>query len=247
MAEESDRRAAAAVTLSGVKVLHSVPDDERRYLETRCVFRRVPAGETLLSRFKTGTGVFFVIAGRARVIHYLEDGEDVTIATIADGDAIGELSAIDGGTASASVVAEGDCFVAELPKEDFMALLLRRGEVAVSLLRRWAGIIRDLDDKVSRVSNIGPRQRVYSEIIRLARVERPGSEHWVVAEMPSHQELANRTQTTREAVAGAIAELASRGIAERRTHALLIYNYRGLKDLLRNRAPPPPSVLASNP
>jgi CRP/FNR family transcriptional regulator, cyclic AMP receptor protein len=241
MAEDNQSQNAPAVlSLSKVKILRTVPEEERRLLETRCIFRRIAPGEVLLARFSIGVAVYFIIAGRARVVHYLDGQDEVTIATIGEGDAIGEISAIDGGTASATIVAEDSCVIAELPKEEFQALIVRRGEVALSLLKRWAGVIRDLDDKVSLVSSIGPEQRVYSELIRLARLEKPNGNRWIVAEMPSHQDLAVRAQTTREAVASAIAELASRGIAERRTRALYISDYKALQDLIRRGAGPPP-------
>jgi CRP/FNR family cyclic AMP-dependent transcriptional regulator len=228
------------LSLSGAKILVTVPADEIRQLELRCTFRRIAKGDILMERFTRSAAVFFIIAGRARVAHLLEGQEEITIAIVGAGDALGEISAIDGGGASATVIAEEDCLIGVLPKEDFQALIVRRGEVALALLRRWAGIIRDLDDKLSLVSNVGPEQRVYAELIRLARVERPGSDRWLVPEVPSHQDLAARAQTTREAVARAIAEIVSRGIAERRTRALYISDYKALQDLVRHGASLPP-------
>jgi CRP/FNR family cyclic AMP-dependent transcriptional regulator len=246
MAGEAER-ASPLLSLSGIKILRTVPEDERRVLETRCIFRRIAAGEVLMERFSTGSAVYFIVSGHARVVHLLDGQDEITIANVTSGDALGEISAIDGGGASATVIAEEDCIVAELPKEDFQALIVRRGEVALSLLQRWAAIIRDLDDKVSLVSSIGPAQRVYSELIRLARVEKPGSDRWFVPEIPSHQDLAVRAQTTREAVAGAIAEIVSRGIAERRTRALYINDYKALKDMIRQgQGLQLPSAKASN-
>jgi CRP-like cAMP-binding protein len=242
-----EQRAASALSLAGIKVLRPVPEDERRALETRCTFRRVAAGEVLMERFSQGSAVYFIVSGHARVVHRLDGQDEITIANVTSGDALGEISAIDGGGASATVIAEEDCIVAELPKEEFQALIVRRGEVALSLLQRWAAIIRDLDDKVSLVSSIGPEQRVYSELIRLARVEKPGSDRWLVPEIPSHQDLAVRAQTTREAVAGAIAEIVSRGIAERRTRSLYINDYKALKDMIRQgQGLQLPSAKASN-
>jgi CRP/FNR family transcriptional regulator, cyclic AMP receptor protein len=244
MAEEHEAAGpAVSLSLAGVKILRAVPDDECRRLETKCTYRRLAPGDVLMTRFTSGAAVYFILAGRARVVHFLDGQDEVTIATISVGEAIGEISAIDGGTASATVVAEEDCVIAELPKEEFQALLVRRGDVAVSLLKRWAAVIRDLDDKVSLVSSIGPEQRICSELVRLARVDRPGSDRWLVPELPSHQDLAIRAQTTREAVASTIAELASRGIVERRTRTLHILDYRGLQSMVRHGSSLPlPSV-----
>jgi len=240
MAEEhATNGTSVALTLAGVKILKSVPDDERRLIETRCVYRRVAAGQTLMSRFEVGKAVMFILTGRARVVHLVDRDEEVTIAMVPAGDALGEISAIDGGTASATIIAEDDCIVAELPTAEFQALLARHGEVALSLLRRWAAIIRDLDDKVGVISVVAPDQRIYSELVRLARVENPGSDRWLIPELPSHQELAILSQTSREAVASAIAELASRGIVERRTRALHIRDFRALRDMTRHGTPAP--------
>ena len=226
-----------SLSLSGVKVFAILSDDERRYLETRCSYRCVAPGGVLVQRFSIGRAVFFLLAGRARVVHHTGDQDEVTIASIGAGEAIGEISVIDGGSASATIVADEDCIVAELPKEEFQALLVRRGEVALSLLRRWAGVIRDLDDKVSFMSRFGPEQRICSVLIRLARVDRPGSGRWLVPELPSHQELAMRAQTTSDAVARIIAELSTRGVVERRTRVLHILDYGVLKDMVRLGTP----------
>lgn len=240
--ENEDARPAASLSLAGVRILRPLAEDELRRLETRCTYRRLAPGDLLMTRFSSGAAVYFILVGRVRVVHFLDGQDEITIATISVGEAIGEISAIDGGTASATVIAEEDCVIAELPKDEFHALLTRRGDVAVSILRRWAGIIRELDDKVSLVSSIGPEQRICSELVRLARIETPGSDRWLVSELPSHQDLAIRAHTTREAVASTIAELASRGIVERHTRALHILDYRGLQGMVRHGSslPRPP-------
>jgi CRP/FNR family transcriptional regulator, cyclic AMP receptor protein len=233
MADEPARSVTAALSLAGVKIFAALPAAEVAHLETRCTYRRIAAGDTLMARFSSGVAVSFILEGRARVVHHIDESDEITIAVVADGDAIGELSAIDGGTASASIIADIDCVVADLPRQEFQALLVRRGEAALSVLRRWAAIIRDLDDKVSFTSRVGPEQRICSELIRLARVTQPGSDRWLVPELPSHHDLAVRAQTTREAVARVIAELASRGVVERRTRALHILDLKALKDVVR--------------
>lgn len=227
-----------SLSLADVAVLRSLPDEERAYLETRCTYRRIAPGGVLAARFGVGA-VYFILAGRVRVVHQLGGADEITVAAVAAGETIGEISAVDGGAVSASIVVDEDCTIAELPKDEFQALLARRGEVALGLLTRWAGIIRDLDNKVRFTASAGPMQRLCSELIQLARVDKPGGKTWLVPEMPSHQELAVRVQMTREEVAAAIADLASRGIVARRTRALRILDYKALKDMVRQGAPLP--------
>ncbi len=226
------------MSLAGITMLRHLSIGERESLEGKCVFRRFIANETVLDRFSASVAVYFIISGTARVVHHVADQQEITIATIGAGDTIGEISAIDGLGRSATVMAVDECVVAELSGEDFRALIARRGDIALDLLRRWAVTIRKLSDKVSYLSTGSPDQRVYSELIRLARVEKPGADRWLIRELPSHQDLATWAQTSREVVSGAVAELVRRGVAERRTKTLYINDYGALREMLSRPAAP---------
>lgn len=218
-------------SLDGITLLSRLSQAERSALARRCTFKAVGAGQVILDRFSASNGVCFLVAGVARVVHYVADHEEITIATIPAGDTIGEISAIDGLGRSATVVADADCVIAELAQAQFHALLTEHGEVALDLLRRWAETIRKLSDKVSYLSTGSPDQRVYAEILRLAKPDQPDGRRWLIRELPSHQDLARWAQTSREVVAGAVAELVRRGVAERRTRCLHIIDYGMLKSL----------------
>jgi CRP/FNR family cyclic AMP-dependent transcriptional regulator len=220
------------LSLAGIHLLRDIPEPDRKRIEERCSFRRFGPGEVIVARFSAGSSVYFILAGTGRVVHYLPGEDEITIATVAEGDTVGEIAAIDGFGRSATIIAEDDVTVAEMPRGEFRDLVIAHGEIAFALLFRWASIIRELDDKFSYVSTISPDQRVYSQLVRLARQEAGGEHHWIVRELPSHQELAEWAQTSRESVAAAIAELIRRGIAERRHKSLVIRDYGTLKSLV---------------
>src|SRR6185437_4049848 len=94
---------ASAMSLSGVTMLRDLEAEERSALATKCTFRRVAAGEVVLDRFSASAAVYFLVGGAARVVHYVAEDQEITIATIAAGDTIGEISAIDGRGRSATV------------------------------------------------------------------------------------------------------------------------------------------------
>lgn len=225
-----------AHSLDGITLLQRLTEGERKSLARHCAFKAVASGQVILDRFSASNGVCFLVSGTARVVHYVADHEEITIATIPAGDTIGEISAIDGLGRSASVVADAECVVAELAQAEFHALVSRHGAVALDLLRRWAETIRKLSDKVSYLSTGSPDQRVYAELVRLARPEQPGGSRWLIRELPTHQDLARWAQTSREVVASAVAELVRRGVAERRTRSLHITDYGMLKSLTLGQA-----------
>ncbi len=221
-----------SLSLAGIAMLRTLPSEDRRNLESKCTFRRISAGDVVIDRVSRNTSVYFMVSGSARVVHKLDADQEITIATVAAGDTMGEISAIDGLGRSAGVVAEEDCLVAELPGPEFSALIAEHGDLALGLLRRWAATIRQLSDKVSYLSTGTPEQRIYSELVRLARVEKPGADRWVIRDLPSHQELATWAQTSREVVASAVGELVRRGVAERRLKTLYINDYGALRDMV---------------
>jgi CRP/FNR family cyclic AMP-dependent transcriptional regulator len=240
----SSNGAAVSMSLAGIALLHDIGEPERKAVEAKCVLRHFAAGEMIVARFGAGCAVYFMLTGVARVVHYLPGEDEITIATVGPGDTIGEIAAIDGLSRSATVIAEKDCAVAELSRHEFRDIVLRHGAVAFALLGLWAKIIRALDDKFSYVSTISPDQRVYAQLVRLARQDASGAGRWVIRDMPSHQHLADRAQTSRESVASALAELLRRGVAERHKKTFIVHDYAALRSLILSGQPEPSGAAA---
>jgi CRP/FNR family transcriptional regulator, cyclic AMP receptor protein len=209
----------AAATLDGIRLLAPLTPDERRALAARCSWRRHRPGERILSRDAESREVLFVVAGRVRVVNYAASGREIAYAVIEPGSHVGELSALDGEPRSASVEALDACLIAALPSGPFHELLLTHAELAVALLKNLARIIRRTDERIAELSVLGAMQRVYRELLRLAR---PCGEGTVVAPLPTQESMAALVGTTRETVARALGQLAKAGVAQRRGRELLI-------------------------
>jgi CRP/FNR family cyclic AMP-dependent transcriptional regulator len=231
------------VALDSIRLLHAFPAEERREIEKKCNLRRFAAGDTMIERFSAGTSVLFLQSGVARVVHNAGEDGEVTIATVGAGNTLGEIAAIDGLGRTATILAESDCVASELPAEDFAALLGSHAALGLDLLRRWASVIRQLDEKISFLSTGGPDQRVYTELLRLARTSNTGGDRWIIPEIPNHREIAVQSQTSREVVVRVLAELTRSGVVERRSKTLHIHDY----DALRNLAAAPPKLPEDEP
>ena len=158
--------------------------------------------------------VFFLVFGH--VVHRIEGGEEINIAQLDAGETIGAISAIDGGRRSATVIANVDCGTATVTSAEFRDLLAEHGLIALNYLRRFSKIIRALDNRLTDLSLLSPDQRVYHELLRLAHPDEGVSQDWIINQLPSHREIASWANTSREAVAYVIGNLARRGIIERK-------------------------------
>lgn len=231
--------ATDGTSLESIRMLQTLPSDERRALERKCKTRRFAAGEIMIERFTPGSSVLFLISGVARVLHNAGESGEITIATVGAGNALGEIAAIDGLGRTATILAELECVAAELPSEEFGALLGSHAAIGLDLLRRWASVIRQLDEKISFLATGNPDRRVHAELVRLAQTTNTGGDRWVILEMPNHREIAVWAQTSREVVIRVLAELARNGIVERRAKTLHIHDYDALRRLAAEPAPPP--------
>ena len=162
--------------------------------------------------------VLFIAAGRVRVLNFAASGREVAYATIEAGSQVGELAALDGEPRSASVEALDDCLIAALPSGPFHELLLAHGELAVTLLKNLARIIRRTDERIAELSVLGAMQRVYRELLRLAQAQPDGSAHRLAAADPGEPRRLGR-HDTRDGGASAGAAHQDRGRAPARPRA----------------------------
>ena len=214
MAEESAPR------LRGIGLLGSLSETDLRALEQRCRWRRFGAGQQIVDRQSEDRSVFFVVAGRVRVVDYSPGGREVIYAVLGPGSHFGELAAIDGRGRSASVLAIADCVLAAITPADLDALLRRFPDLALALIRHLVEIIRTSDQRITELSTLGAMQRVGRELLRLAEPGAAGA--LSISPLPTQSHIASQTGTTRETVARTLAQFAQDGLIERQGRRLRI-------------------------
>jgi len=218
--------------LSGIKVLKGLPKDAMSKLEVQCAWKRFLENDVIVDKDTLTDGVFFIVFGNARVVHQIGGGEEVNIATLEIGDTVGEMSAIDGGRRSATVIANLECGTATIGSAEFRELLAEHGIVALNYLKKFSKMIRALDNRVLDLTLLSPDQRVFHELFRLAHPDDGPSEDWVISHLPSHREIAMWANTSRETVAYVIGNLARRGIIERKHKTLYIHDFHALRRMM---------------
>jgi CRP-like cAMP-binding protein len=188
-------------TLARVPMFRSLKGPEVEGLNKRCTWRRVSSKEWVIDYQDQGIDVFFVVTGSVRVLIYSKSGREVILADIEQGGFFGELAPLDGQSRSAGVLAVSDAVVATMPGSVFMEVLRNHSEVGIYVLKLLAARVRALDNRVLEYSTLGVRQRVYCELLRLARSDPNNARRGIISPRPTHAEIAARVSTHREAVA----------------------------------------------
>ena len=209
-------------TLAGIKLFEALDEAERRRLESRCTWRRYGAGETVFQRGSESHEVLFIIDGAVNVLDFSFSGREVAYAALRAGDCFGEIAAIDGQPHSASVVATEKTLIAVLASEQFLDLLKERAEVTFKVLQRLTVMVRRGTVRIMEISTLPATQRVYVEILRMAKPDVAVPDRWVIHPLPPLREIASRISTTRETVARALSQLYPTGLIRRKGKSLYI-------------------------
>lgn len=100
----------------------------------------MPAGSLIVDQGQTGREAFVVLSGTVVV---KRNGKKV--ASLGPGAVVGELSLLDHGPRTATVICETDCTFLLLSQREFMATVDEIQTLSHKLLMTLAGRIRDLD------------------------------------------------------------------------------------------------------
>lgn len=219
-------------TLKGINLLDGLDDQTIEDLSRQCSFRDHARGEILIRKGDTNNDVYFVIAGQVAVFNYMDNAAQVFLTEFFPGDIFGEMAAIDGGIRSAWVVAADPSTVATLPGDVFIETVTTVPAIAMNGMKHLTRVIRGAGSRVRNLSLLNGRQRIISEIIRIAGATELVSGEALINKMPSHSALASFSSTSRELVAETIGELMRNNIISRRGHSIIINEITQIRHLI---------------
>jgi CRP/FNR family cyclic AMP-dependent transcriptional regulator len=196
-----------------------------------CTQRDFGPRELIIGQQDQSHDVLFLIDGRARVNVYSPDGQRVSLREMAAGVMFGELSAIDGQTRSASVEAIEACSIAIMPRRVFIKALSDYPEFGLAVMRHVTQLVRKLTDRVFEFSTLVVRGRVQVELLRMIEDLPKTRNELILSPAPTHEEIASRVSTHREAVTRELAWLEAQGVIEKAGRTLKITNLDRLRNL----------------
>jgi len=143
--------------LRSVPLFASLDDDAANELRSLLEVREVPNATALFRSGDKGDALFLIESGRIRISIHDADGSEVTLAELARGDFFGEMAIIDGNPRSADATVIEAARLAVLSRENFLAFVHRKPDVALRMLSAVTHRLRRTDEllrqRVSRNAN----------------------------------------------------------------------------------------------
>lgn len=167
---------------------------------------------TILIQRDPGESCFLIVSGEVKVSLFGEDGKEIILAKLGQGEVFGEMALLSGSPRSATVIALQDTTLLVLEREEFTKLVMRQPKLALKMLGVFADRLRKADEKIAAIVLFDVSRRVTHFVIEMAKKEGVQTpEGLVIRRRPTHREIANMTGTTRETVSRVLSELARGG------------------------------------
>lgn len=158
---ENEAQAELDYLLQRIPLLAAFSRDVACVLASRVSERKVQAGETIFREGDVGTELWIVRRGAVRIfVSGAENREEAVLAVLTDGEFFGELSLLDGGTRSASAVAEVETILLCLEQDVFYEALQNDCQAIRHVIQVLCCRLRDTDVRLVAAAFRDVRERL---------------------------------------------------------------------------------------
>ena len=210
-----------AHSLATLEAFHSLPETARDAIAGLLHGRQYESKKTIIRAQDRDQSVYFVLSGAVRITYHAGRGRQVSFRDLHAGEMFGELSALDGGLRSVEVTTHGPALIAAMSDASFRAVLNEYPAVAQYVLERLVNLVRRLTERVVEQATLGVNNRIHAELLRLARETKQQGNCITVTGLPTHDEIAARINTHREAVSHEFTRLKKAGIVRKEKYKSL--------------------------
>jgi CRP/FNR family cyclic AMP-dependent transcriptional regulator len=188
--------------LEKVSLFANLPTEYLAQLEKLSVLRKYAKNSVLVTEGDESTHLYIIHKGIASAYLNNDDGRQVNLNYMHDGDYFGELSLLDGKPRSASVITITDCEIMLVSRVSVLELLRTHPDFTMQLLTELTRRVRELTDSVKDLALLDVYGRVSSALEKLCddnkRIHNP---------KVTHQDIANMVGSSREMVSRIMKQL----------------------------------------
>jgi CRP-like cAMP-binding protein len=140
--------------LKKINWFNELPDDFFDALAQKVHKRNLSKDEVLFYKGDGGDSLFIINTGRVKIVTQDSQENEVVLNQVGAGEIIGEMALLDHEPRSAGVVALEETSVMELSREDFMEILSRQPELALSVIRSLISRLRHNTSYIEQITEM---------------------------------------------------------------------------------------------
>jgi CRP-like cAMP-binding protein len=212
--------------LKTIPLFSELRDEEIDRIAQGAVTQMYKKDNMVLIEEEIGSTMFVILDGRVKISRISDEGREVILSILCDGDFFGEMAILDGQTRSANAVTLEDTRLMIFRRDDFLDILYKYPQIAVNLLKELAHRLRRSDSQIKSLSLQNALGKVAATILRIADdsgIIKQGKVE--ISQLPPQQDLANMAGTSRETISRVIKSLGQLGYVSKIGGKLVILDY----------------------
>lgn len=204
--------------LENVPLFESLSQQDRAELEAGMHTQCFPKGSRLVKQSDISNNLLYVVlSGRLKVFMSNEDGREVLLDFLQEGDTFGELSLFDEQPRSATVMTVEDCKIALFPRAYLFECLQRNPNIAIELLKTVIKRMRNTTEQVSSLALLDVYGRIAKTLTNMVKTQADGKK---ATDPLTHQELSTMVGASREMVTRILNDLKRGGYIAIENHRI---------------------------
>jgi CRP/FNR family cyclic AMP-dependent transcriptional regulator len=206
---------------------------EEEYEQLAAVLRRqsVERGHILFHRGDEGAAMYLIQRGKIKISLPTRMGDEITLATLTEGEFFGEMALLDEQPRSATATALEDSQLYILRQKDFFDFVIRHENAIRSILAVLSMRLRKTGDLLAEMCFLTVPNRLAKRLWEMT-VQKVGKG---TAELTiTQKDLAQMLGTTRETINKELKTLRDKGIVSTSRNKVVILDTEALRRRLRN-------------
>ncbi len=203
--------AVSTTALKTFPLFQGLSDDTLAMVSRSAMMRRIPRGQSVVHAGERSDFVYLVLTGNLKVVVSDEDGREVILTILGQGELFGEMGMFGEQPRSATVVAVMPSDLVMIAKNDFRTIMQGNFEVAWRIMANLADRLRNADRKIESLALMD----VYGRVARLLlEMSEEVNGDAVVVRKITKQDIAKMIGASREMVSRVMKDLAAQGLIE---------------------------------
>ena len=211
--------AVSVVALKTFPLFHGLSDESLASIARVSMMRRFPRGQSVVCAGDRPDYVYLVLTGSLKVVVSDEDGREVILSILGQGELFGEMGMFDERPRSASVIAVVPADLVLISKQEFRRIMQDSFDVSWRIMCNLAERLRNADRKIESLALMDVYGRVARLLIEMA--EDVGGQSVVVRRI-SKQDIAKMIGASREMVSRVMKDLGQQGLIEEGPDGILL-------------------------
>jgi CRP/FNR family cyclic AMP-dependent transcriptional regulator len=189
-------------------------------------------GDQIFAKGDPGNSMMAVLKGRVMITAPSQDGRQVVLTVMRDGDVFGEIALLDGKERTADATAATDCELLTVPRRSLLSLLDRRPDLCIELLIVLCERLRRTNEQVEDLAFLDLEARIAKVLVRLAEESGNGrSSTRPVGVKISQRALGELVGGSRESVNKHLQDWKRSGIIAIEKGSIVIHDIEALTEL----------------